>query len=406
MSFGFGLGSGLSALTAARLGMQTAGNNVANANTPGYSRQRVSLGAAYPFGLVGNIQIGTGVDVNGISRLVDNGLERRLQLQLGLVGAAEFDFARYREIESIFGEPDSGLSNDFDDLFGAIEQLRVGPADRALRGGVIQAGNSLSQGFRLIADRLGNLEQSTFDEVRGLTQQVNQHAETIARLNAQIISSEANGSEANDLRDSRAQHIKELGKLLDTRAIERSTGSVDLLVGGHLIVAGDRATPLRAGKDNDNLTQVKIGNHAAAVNVRGGRIAALLAAEQSGVPMVTGRLDQLARNTILEWNRLHTTGMPASGPFRSLTAAYGAIDGDGDSQRGDELLAQSGFPFDVQRGSLWVSVTNEASGAMERTRLDIDPAAMTLFDVAAALNGIDNLSASVDPTGRLHGVET
>jgi flagellar hook-associated protein FlgK len=401
MSFGFGTSSGLRALSAARLGMQTAGNNVANANTAGYSRQRIDLAAAMPYGIAGNMQIGTGVDVRGITRLVDEGLERRLQLQLGLVGAAELDRSRYREIESILGEPDEGLSSAFQDLFGAVDRLRTDPGDRALRGGLVQAGNALGQGFRLISQRLQALGGSTFDEVRGLVRQVNERANAIADLNAQIIAAEASGADANDLRDTRAQHVKQLGEMLDVRTLERSSGSVDVLVGGNLLVAGDRASSLSVGKDDQGATAVLVGRTKANAVIREGRIAALLRQEQQAVPELGGRIDQLARNTILEWNRLHTTGMPASGPFRALTAAYGAVDGDGDGQRGDELLAQSGFLFDVSRGELHVAVTATATGAMERTRIAIDPTAMSLNDVAAAINGIDHLSASVDPTGRL-----
>lgn len=401
MSFGFGLGSGLRALNAARFGMQVAGNNVANANTAGYSRQRVDLSASLPYTLGNGLQIGTGVDIRSITRLVDDGLERRLQLQLGLVGAAELDQSRYNEVESILGEPDEGLSNSFKDLFGAIDQLRTDPSDRALRGGLVQAGNSLAQGFRLASERLDSLTGSTFDEVRGLVRTVNQRADAIAQLNAQIISAEANGSDANDLRDTRDQHVKEIAKLMDVRAIERSSGSLDLLVGGQLLVAGDRATELQTGKDAQGLTTVSVVRGSGTLQVRQGRIAALLAQETGKLPQLVGRLDDLARNTILEWNRIHTTGMPASGPFRTLTAAYGAVDGDGDGNRGDELLSQSGLPFDVQTGALYVSVTDEATGAMERTRIDIDPSAMSLDDVAAALSDIDHLNASIDPTGRL-----
>jgi len=401
MSFGFGMGAGLRALNAAQLGMRTAGNNVANANTPGYSRQRIELGSALPFGVGSNLQIGTGVDVRGISRLIDEGLERRLQFQLGLVGAAELDERRYAEIEGIFGEPDNGLSTQFQDLFGSLDQLRTDPSDRALRGGMIQAGNAISQQFQLVSQRLGDLGSSTFSEVNGLVRTVNQRTSEIARLNGQIISAEANGSQANDLRDVRAQHINELGKLLDTRAIERSSGSVDLLVGGNLVVAGNRATDMRVNKDADGNTQVLVGENTSGSTIREGRIAALLRQEQAGLPSYMTRIDDLARNTIIEYNRLHSTGMPASGPFTSLTAAYGAVDGDGDGQVGDELLSQAGFAFPVEQGELYVSVTDDATGDVTRTRIDIDPTAMSLNDFAQEVSNIDHLSATIDPTGRL-----
>src|SRR5262249_34634412 len=146
MSFDFGIANGLRALIAARIGMQTAGNNVANANTPGYTRQRVELADSMPFSL-GGLQIGTGGDVTGISRLVDDGLERRLQLQLGLVGGAEVDQSRFDELDSLFGDPDGGLSDGLSGFFGSIDQLRTDPSDRSLRGGVVQAGNTLAHGF-------------------------------------------------------------------------------------------------------------------------------------------------------------------------------------------------------------------------------------------------------------------
>ena len=401
MTLGFGFGAGLAALRAAQLGMQTAGNNVANANTPGYSRQRVELGTALSYGIRGNLQVGAGVDVNGISRMVDDGLERRIQFQLGLVGAAELDNLRYREIETIFAEPDDGLSSSYKDLFGALDQVRTDPSDRALRGGLIQSGSTISQQFNLIAQRLGDLGGSTFDEVRGLTRQVNQRTRAIARLNEQILSAEASGADANDLRDTRSQHIKELGKLLDTRAIERSSGSVDLLVGGSLVVAGGRATDLRVGKTGAGNTQLFVGDNSVPAQISEGRIAALIRQEQGGLPSYMTRVDELARSTILEWNRLHSTGMPATGPFHSLIAANSAVDGDGDGVIGDELLSQAGFDFDIEQGSLYVAVTNTETGQLQRSRIDIDPNAMTLQDFANELTAIDHINASVDPTGRL-----
>ncbi|MCA8952365.1 MAG: flagellar hook-associated protein FlgK [Planctomycetes bacterium] len=401
MGLGFGFDSGLRALAAARLGMQTAGNNIANANTLGYSRQRVELSAALPYISGGGFQIGSGVEIGGIFGIVDQGLERRLQLQVGLVGAAEVDQQRFDEIEGILAEPDGGLSATLQGLFGSIASLQSDPADRALRGGVVQAGAQLSQGFRLIADRFGELTGSTFDEVRGLVREVNQRAAEIAELNRQIVAVEANGSAANDLRDARTQHVREISQLLDTRAIERGTGSVDLLVGGHLLVAGGDASTLAVGKGSNGLTRITAGKSGAAATIREGRIAGLLRQEASGLPATMGRIDRLARSTILEMNRLHSTGMPRSGPFRSLTSAYGAADGNQNAVFGDELLSQAGFEFEVQAGDLYIGVTNLSTGAMERARIAIDPNASTLQDVANSITAVDHLNASVDPTGKL-----
>src|SRR5690606_17240632 len=131
------------------------------------------------------------------------------------------------------------------------------------------------------------------------------------------------------------------------------------LVGGHLLVAGDRASGLAVGRDIDGKTRATVGTSTNKATINDGRIAALLQQERTGVPGVSGRIDELARNLILEMNRLHSTGMPRSGPFSTLTSFYGAVDGDGDGRGGDELLSQSGFLFEVQQGELAISVTNK-----------------------------------------------
>jgi flagellar hook-associated protein 1 FlgK len=337
MSFDFGIANGLRALIAARLGMQTAGNNVANANTPGYTRQRIELASSLPFSL-GGLQIGTGVDVTGITRLVDDGLERRLQLQLGVVGGAEVDQSRFDELESLLGDPDGGLSGGLSGFFGAVDQLRTDPSDRSLRGGVVQAGNTLAQGFQLLSQRLGELRGSTFDEVQGLVQQIDQMTSQVAELNGQITALEADGSQANDLRDTRDQQIKEIAKLIDVRPIQRATGAVDLLVGGRLLVSGSSATTLGIGKSAAGTTELRLGNQA--VTPREGRIAALLRQETGNLPTYSDKVDRLARNLILEVNRVQTTGVPRSGAYQSLDSYYGAGDGNGDGTHGDELLSQ------------------------------------------------------------------
>ncbi len=401
MTFGFGLGAGLKALTAARSQMQTAGNNIANVNTPGYTRQRVDLVASLPFSLGRGLQMGSGVDVANISRLVDDGLERRIRLQLGMVGSAEVEQARWQELEGIFSEPNGGLSESLGGFFGSIDRLQSDPGDRALRGGVVQSANVMADGLRLMTRRFGDLQESTFTEVRGQLRLVNQRAAAVAQLNAQITAMEANGSSANDLRDQREAHIREIGKLIDTRALERSTGSVDLIVGGHLLVGGDRVADLDVAKSTSGVTQVVVARSRTAVQVNEGRIAGLLRQEQGNIPELRARIDQLAQNLMLETNRLQTTGMPRSGPFQALNAFYGAEDRDGNGVRGNELLGQAGFLTRIEKGDLYVSVTNRTTGAMERRRIAVDPQAMTLQDLANQLNAIDHLTASVDPTGRL-----
>jgi flagellar hook-associated protein FlgK len=399
--FGLGLGAGLKALTAARLAIQTAGQNVANANNPYYSRQRVMLESALPFTIGRGFQIGTGVEVSDVERIVDDGLERRLRLQIGLTGGAMVEHGRLAEIEGIFDEPAGGLSTLLGDLFGKVSRLQTNPADRGLRGGVAQGGRAVADAMNLLSRRLTEMSSSTFDQVRGLVVEVNRETAAIAELNAQIIAAEAIGPTANDLRDTREQHVKRISELLDTQALERKNGSLDLLAGGHLLVSGGRATALSVLRTGTGTTEIRLGASTQTLQPSAGRLHALLAGGNGQTPALLQDLDRLARNLALEWNRLHTTGVPAGGPHSALTAFYGAKDGDGDGTRGDELLYQAGFPFTITKGELYVTVTNKATGDLERTRVAIDPQAMSVQDLAAALAAIDHLDATVEPTGKL-----
>lgn len=400
MGYGMGLGSGLKALTAARLGLQTAGHNIANVNTQGYTRQRVLQSASNPFTIGRGLQVGSGVDVNTISRLIDDGVESRLRSQVGMAASAEVDQSRWKEIEGLFDEPNGGLSTALSDLFGRVGKLQTDPQDRALRGGIVQGGKTLAQNFNLLSNRIGELSGSTGNEVQSLVQQVNQLAGQIAQLNSQILAFEGAGGEANDLRDTREQAIQSIAKLMNTQALPRNSGAVDIQVGGYLLVSGGQASALAVEKLATG-TEVRIRNSTQALDITSGRIGALLRHEKGDSPDLVGKLDNLAKNIALEWNRVHTTGVPRSGPFTSLRSHFAAADGNGNGLRSDELLSQAGLPFDVKSGDLYVSVTNKATGDIERTKIAIDPSSMTVAQFASRLDGIANLSASIDPTGRL-----
>ena len=280
MSFGIGLGSGLRALAAARLGIETAGQNVANVNTPGYSRQRILQSSAFPQTLGNGLQVGTGVHVDEIRRQVDAGLERRLRTQFGVHGSAQVDFSRWSEIESVFNEPAGGLSNNFTDFFGSINKLQTQPASRALRGGVIQEGKTMASAINQVADRFKKIEESSFHEIDGHVKRVNELASTIAKLNDQIAVVEGRGSTANDLRDARDNQIREIGELMDVSVMERKSGATDILAGGLLLVAGNRASEMTTTRNSRGQTEIKMDGSDTPVRPGGGKIEGLLRHER------------------------------------------------------------------------------------------------------------------------------
>jgi flagellar hook-associated protein FlgK len=135
--------------------------------------------------------------------------------------------------------------------------------------------------------------------------------------------------------------------------------------------------------------------------VTGGSIGGLVQLSQSFVPDLQTRLDALAHSLIGASNHAHSTGIPAGGPFQSLTGSNAVQDRNGDGDATDELLADSGLPFEVQGGALYVNITRRSDSSFTTTRVDIDPASTTVGDLLAALNAIPHLGASLDGSGRL-----
>ncbi|MFQ5506876.1 MAG: flagellar hook-associated protein FlgK, partial [Planctomycetota bacterium] len=402
MSFGVGLNSAILGLNAARFGLQIAGQNIANVNTPGYTRQRALLGSTFPIQSGQGFYIGTGVQVDTVNRILDGRLEARIRTQNGLFGFADTHFRRMSEIEGVLGEPgENGLSGLMNGFFGSIGKLRSSAGSRALRGGMIQSAKTMASGFNLLASRYEDMRSDTFQEIEAHLREVNTFAKTVANLNAQIVTLEATGHKANDLRDRREIAINHLSELMDTQAIERDDGVLDVLAGGYLLVSGSRASDLSATKNPDGTTKITVGSTTTGIQISEGRISALLESEKNRLPGILSKLDLAARTIALEVNRLHTTGINKRGPFTSLASDNPIKDGDNDGKFTDELLVSGDFPFEITNGDLYVTVTNLTTKNIERTRIAINPTSMSLGDLSNAIDAIDHLNANVDPTGRL-----
>jgi flagellar hook-associated protein 1 len=400
MSFGFY--TGLKGLNAARMGMQLAGHNIANLNTRGFTRQQQIQQSSNPITMIGGFQIGTGAEVSTIRRVLDSRLEDRIRTQNGLFGRSLIENRHLTEIEGALAEPsEHGLSNLMNEYFGAIGKLRADAGNTSLRGGLLQNASSMTDAFNNLAGRYQEIGEGTLPEVKAELKNATALMENIATLNAQIVSLEANGTPANDLRDNREQSIKDLSEIMDTQVVEKNNGSLDIMTAGYMVVSGGRASPLKAVRGSNGQTEIRIGTSTTKVDVKQGRIAALLKSESSVLPGILGKLDKIARTMILETNRIHSTGMPKTGPFTSLVSDVAAKDGDQDGKFDDEILAYANLPFEVKSGALYVAMTDATTGEIQRTKIDIDPMEMTMGDFADALSSIDHLSAVVDPTGRL-----
>jgi len=166
-------------------------------------------------------------------------------------------------------------------------------------------------------------------------------------------------------------------------------------------VAATRANHLTLDDGNGSQRKLRIQGAAGFVPAKGGEIGGLLRLAEDTATGYGERLDRLAHELILAVNRTHTTGVPAGGGFRTLTGSARLTDFDLDGNVRDELLSNAGLPFDVSSGSLWVNVTDSASGELEKHRIDISASHTTVQDFLDELNSIPHLSAALDASGHL-----
>lgn len=395
------LNVGLKALLAAQAGLDTAGHNVANVSTPGYSRQQVLLSSSGSQ-ILNGIAVGNGVEAGTVRRIADMFIGRRMATSAGKMAFLDARLGGLSQIESMLGEPGTdGLSTKMQKLFQSFSNLAADPTDPSVRQSVVSAGVDLAKRFHSLAAGLGELARDTNTQIAGSVDRVNVLTSRIASLNRSIGEFEATGEPANDMRDQRDQAIQELGTFVDVRAFEGPNGSMNVQSGGQLLVGPTNSYAMSAVTGPIGTVVLKIAGHAAPFEPASGSLAGLLSVSNDAGGKHTSELDAVAHNLAFQLNRAHSTGVPTGGPFSQLTGQFAFVDQDGDQLVTDETLAHAGLSFTVSAGELRVSITNKATGEVETTKLDIDPETLTVGDLVSQLDSIAHLSASITSDGRL-----
>jgi len=397
-----GLDTGLRALIAYRLALDTSANNVANSQTPGYSRQRVLLSPTPDISIGFGLQVGTGVQASRVERISDDLLLERIRTSVRAQGRLEASSQRLSEVTSLFGDLDGrGIGEDLSTFFNSVRGLTVSPGDRTLRGSVLEASSSLVTSFRLIGSDLERITRDTRQTLEGLVTQTNTILNSLHEVNREIGRVESRGQQANSLRDQRDQILGELSSIIDIQVVERGAGRIDVLTGGRLILTGKGPIPIEVRRQDDGTPFLATRGSSATLEPRDGKLKALLDFVRATGPRVEDDLDQIARSIILEVNRRHSTGVGLSRGFTSLVSEQLLQDLNGSGDASDDLLSAGGLPFDIKAGDLYVNVVEESTGIVRRTRLTIDPETQTLRDLSALLSSVPNLSASSHESGRL-----
>ncbi len=248
---------GLSGINAARKALDTIGNNIANAATAGYHRQRVELAPATPT-FDGRLSWGGGVDVMGISRSIDAFVEREIINQNGTSGQITEELTTLTTIQSTFGElsGNGSLSQAINAFFNACQDLAAHPSESTYQRQLITSAQSMASQFQTIGTSLEDMADRIITLVDETVTRINELATAIATLNDKIQKSEIGGSTSNNLRDQRDQQITELSKLVAIQTRQQDHGMVDVTACGIPLVMGTEVTGLETGSIGEDAVGV------------------------------------------------------------------------------------------------------------------------------------------------------
>lgn len=249
---------GTRAMSASYAALQTTGNNIANANTAGYSRQQVELATAGGQ-FTGGGFFGKGVDVKAVSRAHDEFMTREAALTQSLAQADDARLAQLQQLEKVFGLGEAGLGYISGQMIDAFGDVAARPQDTAARQVALSRAQDVAAQFRSAGERIDSLQAGVVQDVKTSIKTVNALAQTVAALNSQIAAARALGHAPNDLLDQRDNAVAEIGKYIQVTAIGAEDGSQSLFIGGgQRLVLGGEASPLSAVADPFDPAKVRI----------------------------------------------------------------------------------------------------------------------------------------------------
>jgi len=405
---------GRSALTASQLGLQVAGNNLANAATPGYTRQTLGLTPAYSQ-RTGNNFTGLGVRVAGIRREIDESVLQRLRLGVADEAAAVAKLETLSSVETTLGElTGNSVTSNLNTFFSAwSERANLVASDTV----VIQEGAALAAKLSETRARLSQQQSQIDNEIEASIARADSLLNELASINAAVVNATDGRGEDGNLRDRRDQLLTELSELLDITVNELPGGGMDVLVGSTPVLLGGRNLGLDLERTTNGSggfdVSVALEDNGRNLSITGGRIGGLLESRQSAVGDTIEALDGIARELIRQVNRIHATGAGDTGlKFAAGTAALSATN-RALALNDPSFVAGGALPFEIENGGFEVRVTNPETGAETLTRIDVDLDGIdntgtagfdddtSAEDIRAALDAIDGLSATFTPDGKL-----
>lgn len=389
----------LGALEAQQAGMEAATNNIANLNTPGYTRQRPLLEEADPV-MQNGMALGNGVQLKGIQSLRDSILELQIGNETQQQGKSQALVNAMSQVQTLFPDDTSGIGQQLSNFFASLNSLSTNPSDLTLRQGVLSAANNVAGAFNGAAKQLSAVRGGIDLNVQQTVEEVNQLTQQIADINSKL--NQAGGNTQNDgsFVDQRDSLIQQLSGLIDV-SVRNDGGSLTLTTrqGTPLVVDG-KGFALSTALDTSSGTQHIYSQNGDDITaqISGGQLGGLVQARDQALASVQSQLDSLAGGFSQAMNAAHAKGFDlhgnAGGDLFTTASGAGAAAGMTVAISDPALLAASSDDTTGSNGNL-ANLSAVSSQAVSNGLTPTQAYANLVFQAGSAVSdGNTELSAS------------
>jgi flagellar hook-associated protein 1 FlgK len=406
MGLNSALGVAARSLEVFTAGINVAGQNISNANTPGYIREQMLLEANQPY-QQGALVFGTGAFVAGVVQQIDLFLETRIHSANSDYSASAARDAIYKQLEVSLSElGDGDLSTGLNQFLATINDVVNQPESSPLRQLVVAEGSRFAGDIAALRSQIDELRGTQTIAVNQLVDEANTLINRIAELNPQIARLESAGllrSDAGALRTQRYNALSRLSEIVPIRFIERKDGAVDVFSGSDFLIITGQTQQLETVSSVDrniSVTNVQLSITKSALRTNGGgELAGIVNGRDTILGGFIDQLDQYSSNLIYEFNKVHASGEGLEG-FSSVTSDVFATD-----TAAALNSTAAGIPFTPVHGSFQLKVTNKQTDTTVTTNIAVDLDGIgtdtTLSSLQASLNAVGDITANINAAGQL-----
>ncbi|HTR27099.1 MAG TPA: flagellar hook-associated protein FlgK [Terriglobales bacterium] len=302
-------------------------NNIANANTPGYSREIAILSETSPIERSGLVY-GTGVDLQQIQSVRDQILSLRIAQETSQQGSSQAQANALGQVEALFGSSTQGIGADFSAFFNSLSQLSTNPSSIPDRQSVLNAAQNLASDFNHAAANLNTITTGLNQTMTQTVTQINTLSQQIAQLNGQVADLQRQGKDAGTLQDQENQLINQLSQLTNVNETQTPDGLTLTTGNGAALVVGNQSFALQTSKDaSGNVTIMSQGTDITS-SISGGSLGGTIQVADTQIPNVLTQLNNLASQFADAMNTAQAAGYDLNGnrgqPMFSVVAGGGA----------------------------------------------------------------------------------